>query len=126
MDMLATPLPAYLPPVHLAQQKSAGVQASNAFAAKLDEAAAKGAAPKGLNPKAWEAAQQFESQFLTSMLQPMFETVEVDEQFGGGHGEGMFRSLLVDQYAQQMTRSGGVGIAQSVYREILKLQESHS
>jgi len=125
MDFLTTPLPAYLPPVHLAQ-KSPAAQASNAFAAQLEAGMQKPANSRPLDAKAWEAAEQFEAQFLSSMLQPMFEGIKADGAFGGGHGETMFRSLLVDQYAQQMTRSGGVGITQSVYREILKLQESNS
>jgi len=36
----------------------------------------------------------------------------------------MFRSLLVDQYGTQIARSGGIGIADTIYSEILKLQEA--
>jgi len=35
----------------------------------------------------------------------------------------MMRSLLVDEYAKEMTRAGGIGIADAVTREILKVQE---
>jgi len=125
MDAIFAALPARQPQIHL-PAKSPAAQASNAFAAKLEAGMQKAANARPLDAKAWEAAQDFEAQFLSSMLQPMFEGIKADGAFGGGQGEQMFRSLLVDQYAQQMTRAGGVGVAQSVYREILKLQESHS
>ena len=57
------------------------------------------------------------------MFQSMFKGVKTDETFGGGQGEEMFRSLLVDQYSQEMTKSGGIGLADSVERELLALQE---
>ena len=34
----------------------------------------------------------------------------------------MFKSLYTDAIAKQVTRSGGVGVAASVEREMLKLQ----
>jgi Rod binding domain-containing protein len=73
--------------------------------------------------KAWATAQDFESQFLSTMAQTMFEGVKTDSFFGGGQGEDMFRSMLVDQYGKEMSRAGGVGIADKIYGEILKLQE---
>ena len=67
-------------------------------------------------------AQSFESSFLSNMLGQMFEGVSTDGPFGGGAGEGAFRSFLMDAFAQQITKSGGVGIASSVQREMLKMQ----
>lgn len=81
--------------------------------------------PRGKDPKAWAAAQDFESQFISSMFQSMFKGLKTDETFGGGQGEEMFRSLLVDQYSQEMAKSGGIGLADTVYSEIIKLQEQH-
>lgn len=82
------------------------------------------ASEDGRDPRAWEAAKEFESQFISTLFQSMFKGLEdEDSAFGGGPGETMFSSLLVDQYGQQMTKSGGIGLADSVYREILKMQE---
>lgn len=72
--------------------------------------------------KAKDAAEKFEAQFLSSMLQQMFSGLKTDGPFGGGAGEEMFRSLLTDAMAKQMTKSGGIGLADTVQREILKLQ----
>jgi Rod binding domain-containing protein len=81
-------------------------------------------APAGRrDAKAWATAQEFETQFMSSMTQSMFEGVKTDSLFGGGAGEDMFRSMLNDQYAKEMTKAGGIGIANKIYGEILKLQE---
>ena len=72
--------------------------------------------------KSKDAARKFESQFLAQMLGQMFQGIETDGPFGGGHGEEMFRSLLTDSMAKEMTKAGGIGLADTVQREILKLQ----
>lgn len=71
-----------------------------------------------------KSANEFETQFLNQMLAPMFETIETDPTFGGGHGEDMFRSLLVNEYGKQMSTRGGFGIGDAVYRELLRAQEA--
>jgi flagellar protein FlgJ len=68
-------------------------------------------------------AQDFESVFITQMLQHMFAGVEVNEEFGGGHGEETFRTLLFDEYGKTISNAGGFGIAEHVQRELLSLQE---
>ena len=73
--------------------------------------------------KVHKAAVEFESMFITEMLQPVFDMQEVDEYFGGGHGEEQFRGMLVEQYGKEIAKRGGVGIAKSVERELMKLQE---
>ena len=69
-----------------------------------------------------ETAKKFEAQFLSMMLQQMFEGVETSGPFGGGPGESMFRSFMTEAMANQMVKAGGVGIADTVQREMLKLQ----
>jgi flagellar protein FlgJ len=68
-----------------------------------------------------KASNDFESGFLSIMLGQMFEGVG-GGSFSGGQGEDMFKSFMMDAMAKQMTRSGGVGLASSVQREMLKLQ----
>lgn len=73
--------------------------------------------------RAWATAQDFEAQFMSSMAQSMFEGIETDETFGGGPGEDTFRSMLVSEYGKEISKAGGIGIADQIYGEILKLQE---
>ena len=83
-------------------------------------------AGKGADKEAiWEKAKEFESVFLSSMLQPVFDSIDTDGTFGGGQGEKVFRSLLVQEYGKKMTEAGGIGLADSVYREMIKAQESN-
>ena len=70
-----------------------------------------------------KSAQDFESVYLAQMLQPMFNTVEVDDTFGGGQAEETWRGMLVEEYAKQISKSGGIGLASVVGKEMLKLQE---
>jgi len=69
-----------------------------------------------------QTAHKFETSFLSVMLGEMFEGTDVSAPFGGGPGESMFKSLLTEAMAKKMTDNGGIGIASSVQREMLKMQ----
>lgn len=68
-------------------------------------------------------AKEFEAMVVGQLMSFMFEGVEVDPNFGGGHGEEMFRGMMVNEYAKQMTKRGGLGIADAVRRQMLLMQE---
>lgn len=70
-----------------------------------------------------KAAEDFEAMFLTEMLQHMFSGIETNEIFGGGQSEEVYRSYMLDQYGKIIARSGGIGVADYVKRELIKLQE---
>jgi Rod binding domain-containing protein len=55
----------------------------------------------------------------------MFEGTEASAPFGGGPGEQMFKSFMTEAMAGKMVKSGGVGIAATVQREMLRLQGLH-
>ncbi len=73
--------------------------------------------------EARRVAEELEGVFLSQVLQPMFANVGAEAPFGGGLAEEMWRSLQVQEYGKAMARSGGIGLADAVMREILKLQE---
>ncbi len=66
-------------------------------------------------------AKDFEASFLAIMFGQMFKDVGGGE-FSGGEGEEMFKSFLMDAFSKQVVRGGGIGLADSVQREMLKLQ----
>lgn len=70
-----------------------------------------------------ETAKDFEAVFISQMMAPMFEGLETDGYFGGGQAEGMYRSLMIDEIGKSVARRGGIGIADSVAREMMKMQE---
>ncbi|MGB4101784.1 MAG: rod-binding protein [Alphaproteobacteria bacterium] len=76
--------------------------------------------------KATAAAQDFTAMFATQMLAPMWEGVDVNEYFGGGHGEEVFRGLLLQEYGKVAAADDSFGLAGQVRSEMLKLQESLS
>ncbi|WP_350334848.1 rod-binding protein [Coralliovum pocilloporae] len=73
--------------------------------------------------KAWQTAQEFESVYLSTVLSSMFSGISTEAPFGGGHAEETYRGLLIEEYGKSITGAGGVGIADSIYRELISIQE---
>ncbi|HZV83718.1 MAG TPA: rod-binding protein [Brevundimonas sp.] len=71
-----------------------------------------------------ETAAAFEASFLAQMLKPMFEGLSTEAPFGGGEAEGTWRGFLVEQIAKQTVRAGGIGLADQVVAQMLKMQEA--
>ena len=69
-----------------------------------------------------KTSKEFESSFLSVMLGQMMKDVKVSEPFSGGQGEDAFKSFMNDAMAKQVVKSGGIGIADDVAKEMLKLQ----
>jgi Rod binding domain-containing protein len=69
-----------------------------------------------------KTAQEFESLVLGEFISAMFTTQDKGMFSPGKAGE-IYRSLLTQEYGKSLAKAGGVGIAQDVQREILKLQE---
>ncbi|MEO5335831.1 MAG: rod-binding protein [Magnetospirillum sp. WYHS-4] len=74
--------------------------------------------------KARKTAQDFETFFLAESLKPMFENLDAEEPFGGGHAEQMWKSMQVDEYAKAISKRGGVGIADAVLEQMVRMQEN--
>ena len=91
---------------------------------RTDTAADEGRVDPAVQAKLRRSASEFEAMFIGQMLSPLFESMPVDEQFGGGQGEEMFRGLLVQEYGKQVMARGGFGLADQVYRELLRAQEA--
>ncbi len=68
-------------------------------------------------------ATDFEAQFISQMMENMFSTVDTDGMLDGGDAEKTYRSMMLDQYGKMIAKSGGIGVADQVKREMLKLQE---
>ncbi|MET3824931.1 Rod binding domain-containing protein [Sphingomonas sp. PvP055] len=76
--------------------------------------------PKITNAK--QTAEKFEAVFLGQMTQLMMESVDVGDQFSGGHGEAMFRGILAEKLGTEIAKNGGVGLAPAVMAQIIKMQ----
>ncbi len=69
-----------------------------------------------------KAAKDFESSFLSVMMGQMFQGDSLKGPFSGGEAEDAFKSFMSDAMAKQVVRSGGIGLAATVQKEMLKLQ----
>lgn len=68
-------------------------------------------------------SQDFEAVFISQMLNGMFEGDELTSYFGGGTAGEVYKSFLTNEYGKVLAKSGGIGIAAQVKKELLKLQE---
>jgi len=66
-----------------------------------------------------KVAREFESMFVSMMLKSMRSTVGQDKLTGGGHGEETYRSLLDEKYAEEATKSGTIGLAATLEKQLL-------
>lgn len=64
-----------------------------------------------------KAAQQLESTFLAEMLKSA-GFGKSREFLGGGEGEDQFASILIRAQAEQMTKAGGIGLAESFFHAL--------
>jgi Rod binding domain-containing protein len=53
----------------------------------------------------------------------MMSGIKTDGPFGGGQGEKVFRSILVQEYGKEAASQGNFGIADAVRQQLLKMQE---
>ncbi len=95
-----------------------------AAALNVAQAPVRAPAATGDATRAKKAAQEFEGVFITQMLGEMFSGLSTDGPFGGGQGEAMFRSLMLDEYGKQIAAQGGIGLASTVTAQLLKHQEA--
>jgi Rod binding domain-containing protein len=95
------------------------LDAQSAALAQSEKAARR---PTRVETQARAAAESFESVFLFEVMQSMYADVKPGA-FGGGNEENLYQSMLNEEVAKSISRQGGVGIADSIYREIMRQQE---
>lgn len=71
-------------------------------------------------------AQDFEATFLAQMLRPMFESLSTEAPFGGGHAEETWRGFMIDEMGKQISRAGGIGLADQVMAEMIRMQSGRA
>ena len=81
--------------------------------------AAGGTASQGMA----KPAQEFEAMFLSQLLQPMFKGVDMSGLGGDSPGGEVYKEMLIKEYGKVIAQSGGVGIAEQVQQEMLRIQE---
>ena len=75
--------------------------------------------------KARASAQDFEAVFLNSMFSHMFAHVN-EGPYSGGEAAKTWRSFLTEEYSKTFAKVGGIGIADSVYKQLIAVQEARA
>ena len=70
-----------------------------------------------------KVAEDFEAFFAGAYFEQMFSGIQPDSVTGGGEGESMFRSLMIQEYGKSVAKQHVLGIADVVKRQLLQLQE---
>jgi peptidoglycan hydrolase FlgJ len=81
------------------------------------------AAKSAVRAKARATATDFEASFLSAMFGQMMTAIDGEGPFGGSGAGGVWRSFLGDEYGKAFAKSGGIGLADHVYRALLAQQE---
>jgi Rod binding domain-containing protein len=71
-------------------------------------------------------AVELEGVFLNTLVSQMFAGLDTEGAFGGGFAEKTWRSLQTEQYASQLAEGGGIGLADQIVSEMLRMQEQNS
>lgn len=71
-----------------------------------------------------QAAQDLETTFLAEMLKSS-GLGKSRESMGGGAGEDQFSSFLVRAQAEQMTKAGGIGLAETFFYALKESQNGN-
>ena len=77
--------------------------------------------PGSREQKTREVAEDFEAVFVGQMLDVMFKNIPTHGLMRGGTGERIFRAMLLDEYAKQLSKSNSIGIADAVEQQLQKL-----
>ena len=69
-------------------------------------------------------AKQLEGVFLNTLTSEMFSSIKTDGMFGGGFGEQTWRGMQSEQIADSIAKSGGVGLADQIVKNLLDAQQA--
>ncbi|PKR90170.1 hypothetical protein CXZ10_01915 [Pleomorphomonas diazotrophica] len=77
--------------------------------------------------KAHEVAADFESIYVADAFKAMFKDVSVDPLTGTSNTSNeTWRDMLLDQYAMDFVKKGGIGIADGIAAQLIKIQEGRA
>jgi flagellar protein FlgJ len=72
-----------------------------------------------------KASQDLEAVFLSKMFEIMRSTIIHSDLIPRSFAEETFESMLYDEYAKNISKTGGLGIAESIYRQLSGINEQN-
>ncbi len=90
--------------------------ASQAIIAKMGAMAS----AKNMTPERADAvSKDFESLFVSQMMEPMFGDSVGADAFGSEDTDEIYKGLMVKEYGKLIVKSGGIGIASNIYNQLM-------
>lgn len=75
---------------------------------------------KNMTPERAQAvSKDFESLFVSQMMEPMFGDSVGADAFGSEDTDEIYKGLMVKEYGKLVVQSGGIGIASSIYKQLM-------
>jgi flagellar protein FlgJ len=75
--------------------------------------------------KLHKQAVELEGVFLNTLMKEMFSSIDTSEEsFGGGFAEETWRGMQAEQFAGALAEKGGIGLADQLMGDLLRLQEA--
>lgn len=94
--------------------------ASQAIIAKLGGFGGAMSAAKNMTPERADAvSKDFESLFVSQMMEPMFGDSVGADAFGSEDTDEIYKGLMVKEYGKLIVKSGGIGIASNIYNQLM-------
>ena len=77
--------------------------------------------------KLHKQAVELEGVFLNTLMKEMFSSIDTSESsFGGGFAEETWRGMQAEQFASALAEKGGIGLADQLMSDLLRLQEANN
>jgi flagellar protein FlgJ len=77
--------------------------------------------------KLHKQAVEIEGVFLNTLMKEMFSSVDTSEEsFGGGFAEETWRGMQAEQFSAAVAEKGGIGLADQLMSDLLRLQEANN
>ncbi len=65
-----------------------------------------------------EIARDFESIMISKSIKSMYEGIKTDEIVGGGNAENIYRELILEEYAKEISKRDGFGLVKYISRDM--------
>jgi peptidoglycan hydrolase FlgJ len=77
--------------------------------------------------KLHKQAVELEGVFLNTLMKEMFSSIDTSEEsFGGGFAEETWRGMQAEQFAAALAEKGGIGLADNLMSDLLRMQEANN
>lgn len=117
LEMRIEDTAAFLPTSMGMEQKQANIDKEQkqveSFARQLENAQ-----NKKDQDKLYKTCQELESVFVNQILQSMRSTIPKSEFAGHSYATELWESMLYEEYAQEISKTGSLGLADIIFRQL--------